>query len=104
MRRYGEQILNEMEESFAFRTLGRDDALMALTVWLQNCFNMPVSLNDEAVRSFCTRHGIGTNELRDAADRLGVNLALIDDLVLVVQAEERSNARSEQRRSGDGSA
>ncbi len=105
VRRYAETLLNEVGDDFRFRSLSQDAAAAAFTVWLQNCFNMPLSLIDESMVAFAKAHGLSTTELIDAADRAGFNVAFVDDLIQVVEAEERlMEAQPEKPEAGHGPA
>jgi hypothetical protein len=83
LRHYGEVMLEEAGDLFAFSTLSEAEAGTAFTYWLQNVLSMPVSLVDEQIASFCTRHGLEPAQLLAAADDIGLNVALVDDLVLL---------------------
>jgi AcrR family transcriptional regulator len=93
LRRYGEQMLREIDESFHFTEMKPDAVAEAFTYWLQNVLSMPLSLTDESEQAFCERYGFTPLELREAADRLGLNLSVVDDLVQLHMAHERPVGR-----------
>jgi hypothetical protein len=83
LRHYGEVMLGEVGGIFSFSSLTEAEAGVAFTYWLQNVLGMPLSLVDENVQRFCERHGLQPTQLLAAADEMGLNLALVDDLVLL---------------------
>jgi hypothetical protein len=82
LRHYGERMLDEALAAFRFTTLDEGAAKYAFTYWLQNVLNMPLSLRDVSVLSFCRQYGLTVDDLIAAADELDLNLALLDDLIL----------------------
>ena len=83
LRRYAELMLREISDSFQFTMMKPDDVADAFTYWLQNVAQMPLSLVDESVRSFCSRYGFTPGDLIEGADLIDMNLAVVDDLVQV---------------------
>jgi hypothetical protein len=83
LRHYAEAMLRDLDRWFACTELTREELADVVTYWLQNAAVMPVSLVDESVRAFCDEFGFTTRELIDAADDLGLNLGLLDDLTLL---------------------
>lgn len=65
---------------------------LAVTHWLQNAVDLPLSLEDDAVRAFCAARGIDQATLELAADEVGLNLALVDD---VIRLEAAASAEPE---------
>lgn len=94
LRKYGRQMINEISENFTFSTMDRDDVKYAFSLWLQNVLNMPISMTDHNVMEFCDKFNIGINDLVEAADRLDINLAIVDDLIKLYLDEEK--ARKEE--------
>lgn len=80
---------DELAASFAGIGLGKEELEFALTHWLQNATSAPISLQSRDVVAFCRALGITLETLEDAADELGLNLALLDD-VLAMDAGQRS--------------
>jgi hypothetical protein len=95
LRRYGELMLDEIEDLFQFTTLDADAARSAFTYWLQNVLNMPLPLLDEPVRTASRHLGVEPDELVLAADELDLNLAFLDDVLLSYDAR-RAVARPPQ--------
>lgn len=103
LRRYGEQMLSEAAELFRSSGLDEERLKLALTYWLQNVLNMPLSLLDEPVRRFCAQNGLPPEALIAAADGLDLNLALVDDLVqCALGAAEARRAQGAQQAGAAG--
>jgi hypothetical protein len=81
LRLYGQRMLDELDDHFAFSQLGRDDARFIFTHWLQNVLNMPVGLSTPAVQAYCALLSVDLADVAAAADRQDLNLALLDDLI-----------------------
>lgn len=85
LRHYGELMLHEVGQTFHFTAAKPQVVSEAFTYWLQNVINMPLSLADDTVEEFCRRYGFAVAELFEAADRLDMNWALLDDLIKLHQ-------------------
>ncbi len=95
LRKYGELMLKEVPALFHFTTINSDQIGHAFTYWFQNVLNMPLSLVDSNIVAFCQDNGFEVANLIAAADRLDVNLALLDDLVyLKLKTQEADLARA----------
>jgi len=81
LRAVGEQALAMLGEAFDLPSLGKTASREALTVWLQNVANMPISLADESVIDYCNEQEVSLDELVQAADEIELNIAVLDDLV-----------------------
>jgi hypothetical protein len=81
LRSYGELMLRESKKWFSFSALSDDDVGYSLTYWLQNVLSMPLPLVDRSWEIVCSEYEVDTAQLITAADDLGVNLALLDDLL-----------------------
>jgi len=88
IRRYGEQMLREISQSFAFSSLESTKVGAAFTLWLQNVCDMPLCLVDDHLSSFATKNGLEVKELIAAADELDLNLGLLDELALSEQQQK----------------
>ena len=88
VRRYGEKMISDFKSEVKIGGLDDDNTSAALTYWLQNSMNMPLSMRDGAMVSYCKRHGLKLEQLLDAADELGINHSLLDDLILVGELYE----------------
>lgn len=81
LRSYGENMLNDLGGIFEFSSLTEIELRNAFTYWFQNALNMPLSLVDEHMHEYCRAHELTPSRLIDAADDVGLNLALLDDLM-----------------------
>ena len=80
LRSYGEMILKDVGRKFDFSQLDGDTARLAFSYWIQNVLNMPVGVSIPAIRALCEKFGISETDLQEAADDMGLNLALLDDI------------------------
>ncbi len=81
LREYGQRIIDELPQNFSFSQMKNEDRKYAFTYWLQNVLNMPISLRTKGVEKFCRKLRITNAELTREADNLGINLALLDDII-----------------------
>jgi hypothetical protein len=81
LRGYGRQMIEELQDHFSFTALEEEDLAYAFGYWLQNVLNMPIILRSDSVDTFCDRLDITHKELIQDVDVLGINLALVDDLI-----------------------
>lgn len=81
LRKYGQQMIDELSENFSFSGMHEKDIKDAFIYWLQNVLNMSVNLRTKSTNTFCEKLKIGCNELVKEADELDINLALLDDMV-----------------------
>lgn len=88
LRRYGQQMLDELGEHFSFSSMSEEDTRYAFTHWLQNVLNIPLALSEPAVEKLCKKLGVTVDDLVEVADGLDLNLALLDDMVASSIEEE----------------
>lgn len=81
LRKYGQQIVNEFAENFSLSGINKKDLEYAVTYWLQNVLNMPLGLETESSEAFCKELRITNEELVQEADKLDINIALLDDMI-----------------------
>jgi hypothetical protein len=81
LRHYGEMMLSEVKSTFPITSLPEANVADAFTYWLQNVVSMPLSLIDSNIQRFCKEKQLDVWELLKAADRLGLSVGLLDDLV-----------------------
>jgi hypothetical protein len=81
LRKYGQQMIDELSESFSFSRLNKKEVQYAFTYWLQNVLNMPLMLKTKSMDAFCQKLAANSNKLIEEADRLDINLALLDDMI-----------------------
>jgi hypothetical protein len=80
LRAVGDQLLTSLLRTFKLQEISSDRTRQALTCWVQNVLNLPISLSDESIRTFCSSNGITSDELTAAADDLDVSVTVLDDL------------------------
>lgn len=78
-RKYGALMLNESEKDFSFTSLNQEDIKKALSIWLQNSLNMPVPASNPIADRVCEKLNIKYSKFVEVADKLDVNVALLDD-------------------------
>lgn len=78
-RKYGALMLDELAQNFSFTQLNNDDARKAVSIWLQNTLNMPVPASNPMADKVCEKLGVEYNTLVDAADKLNINIAWLDE-------------------------
>jgi hypothetical protein len=86
LRAHATMLRDELVQAFENTGLPEGKMRYAVTHWLQNTTNAPISLEHESVLAFCRDNGIDMGALREAADELDINLSQLDDL-LEAQAE-----------------
>ncbi len=81
LRDYGELMLGEIGSAFAFSGLPPADTKRVFAVWLQNVLNMPLACPDAITDQACQRLQVDYGALVKAADEVGVNVALLDNVL-----------------------
>jgi hypothetical protein len=81
LRKYGQKMLDEVKESFAFSALGEEDVRYAFTHWFQNVLNMPIPISHPSILRLCKEQKVTVEELVELADSMDLNLALLDDVL-----------------------
>jgi hypothetical protein len=81
LRKAGEELLNAMRKEIKLESLSEEELRVALTIWLQNVLNLPISLSLPSIQRFCKTHGISAMRLIEGADHIDLNMAALDDLV-----------------------
>lgn len=72
----------------------------AATHWLQNTAAMPLSVDDDAVEDFCAERGLTVADLQVAADTIGLNIAVVDDVIRLEALERAAVEALEQEAVG----
>jgi hypothetical protein len=78
-RKYGVLILDEVAQNFSFTQLNHEDTRKAFSIWLQNTLNMPVPVLSPIAEKVCEQLGAEYKTLIDAADKLDINVAWLDE-------------------------
>lgn len=81
LRVYGERMLAELGQTFAFSALSPDQTHYAFTLWLQNVLNMPIALYTKELDVIAGERGLSSQAVVDTADGIDFNLAVLDDLM-----------------------
>jgi hypothetical protein len=81
LRVYGERMLAELGQTFAFSALSPDQTHYAFTLWLQNVLNMPIALYTNELDRIARERGLSPEAVVDTADAMDLNLAVLDDLM-----------------------
>lgn len=96
LRKYGQRMIDELGDNFSFSSMGENDVKRAFTYWLQNVLDMPLLSEDESIQKFCRKLGKKSGELVEAADRLDINLAIVDDVIQMYLSDQSSFAQRQQ--------
>ena len=88
LRKHAEATRDELATVLENSGLSCQSLKVAITNWLQNTTNAPLTLEDESVLRFCEHQGIGPKELESIADHLNLNLALMDDVIALDDASK----------------
>ena len=85
LRAQGLRMVEELTPILESSDLSHPAAKKLATLWLQNVVNMPLILpEDTHIKSFCHQTGLSESELTDAADSLDLNIAVLDDLLMLL--------------------
>jgi hypothetical protein len=85
---HGERMVAALTERFAGAELADEELRYALVLWLQNTLNLPLSLDHPAVVDVRQRFGASSGDLMAAADELGLNVAIVDDLIVLGEHDD----------------
>jgi hypothetical protein len=84
LREMAEQWVAALAKRFHASGMSNARAKRLSTLWLQNVSNAPILASDSpAVKAFCREAGIDASELIEAADTIGLNVAILDELMLM---------------------
>lgn len=84
LREMSKRWVITLSESFGRFGMSHGRAELLSTLWLQNVCNAPLlASNLPAVRAFCKDAGTTVGELIEAADSVGLNVAILDELLLM---------------------
>jgi hypothetical protein len=81
LRQHGQTMRDELVSVFNGVNLPKGQLKYAVTHWLQNGLSLPISLESKAVREFCQKNKVSMDDLAKACDTLGINLAIVDDIL-----------------------
>jgi hypothetical protein len=92
LRKAGELVLDKISKELDLKSISASEERAALTIWLQNVLNLPISLGSQNRQDFCDHHSISTEELTEAADELDLTIPALDDLIEYWAHEESEKA------------
>jgi hypothetical protein len=101
LRSYGERMVTDIPKHFMLSESSELNVDFAFRVWMQNVLNMPIPAWDDKVKRFCLEFGISETELLLGADKLNMNVAVLDDLIvryMEEQAEEKLVVLEEEQK------
>ena len=80
----------ETLDNFTLKSLDKDEVRIAFTFWYQNIFGLPITLNDENVKRFIKVRGLDVAKFEEIADKLDINIAIVDDLIKSEAEDKRT--------------
>ena len=90
LRKKSQKILQETLDNFTLKSLDKDEVRIAFTFWYQNIFGLPITLNDENVKRFIKVRGLDVAKFEEIADKLDINIAIVDDLIKSEAEDKRT--------------
>jgi hypothetical protein len=97
LRDHGTLMLDQLGSILGSAGLGEKATRKIALVWLQNVANIPLLMTDDVyVQAFCKEHQLTDKELVSTADRLGLNLSVLDDLLALEAAAASQDDRSKK--------
>jgi len=96
LRERAQQMRDQLQESLGLEGVARAD--QALGLWMQNVMNMPLPVSTDQAGHACEQLGVSYAQFVAAADRLDINVALLDDALAAYWEEhqaERGDADAE---------
>ena len=97
LREAGTRMLEELTPHFISAGLSPGQARKLATLWLQNVANLPILLADDIhVQGFMQEYSLSEQELLAAADKLNLNVAVLDDLLTVLALAGSPDSDSEK--------
>jgi hypothetical protein len=81
LRQYGQVMQDELVSKFGNSILTKTQLQYAIGHWIQNTCSLPISLESKGTRKFLETNGANIEDLFEACDALGINIAIVDDLL-----------------------
>src|SRR6266436_982733 len=92
LRTHGEKMAEELGGVLNSTGIENQAASKIAVLWLQSVANIPILLpRDPYIQTFCREHALSEQQLLEAADRLGLNVGVLADL-LALEALAASQA------------
>ena len=90
LRKVADSAATELTQALQSEGMSPADSHTLAILWLQNVLNAPLlAVSSEAVRSFCESEGVSHQQLVAAADHVGLNVAVLEE-VLALHHDSRS--------------
>jgi hypothetical protein len=89
LRKHCERLRDEVATLLRASGVGSTGADGAATLWLQNVLSAPLALKTPAVAALMKKHRITASQWLDEADALGINVAILDDVVDAAASGQR---------------
>ena len=83
LRKYGHEIVDEFDSHLSFSEVSKGTQSRIIVKWIQNTLCMPLAFSNVYTVRFCEKEDVNYNELAAAADNIGLNGAVLDDLLEV---------------------
>jgi hypothetical protein len=90
LRKYGKEIVNEFDSHVSFSEVDKGTQSRIIVKWIQNTLSMPLAFSNIYTARFCEIEGFNYHELAEAADNIGLNTAVLDDLLEVFVRDAQS--------------
>jgi hypothetical protein len=82
LRNLGDEGVHRFSKSFGGDGLGENAVERIARLWLQNVASLPIwNAEDDHLRDFRREYGISESELDEISDELGINVAVLDDVL-----------------------
>lgn len=81
LRAKATEMRDELTDLLAADAPPPEELRAAVSHWLQNVASMPLSVCDGEIAGFLAEHEAGIEDLEAAADHLGLNVAVVDDVI-----------------------
>ena len=89
LREQGSALVDRMCADLPVRGVANEDVRWAYSSWLQCAADMPLPSTTPEVVAYCTRHELRPSDLYAAADRIDLNVGVVDDLVAIAESASR---------------
>ncbi|THD57458.1 hypothetical protein [Phenylobacterium sp.] len=90
LREAGDEILEKFTRALNVSELTDAELRQALTMWLQNVLNLPISLKRPSFQRFCDANNLSAGQVLNGADELDLSVAALDDLIENWDARQRA--------------
>ena len=81
LRQQGEAMLDSVMAELPLRAVDDDTRRRIVTHWLQRTLDLPIPVSTRGIRLAASAHDATEDELIAAADRLHINIAILDELL-----------------------